>query len=92
MNPAGEGYVEFDSAGSGADLDTTATVPAFLRIKNDWRLPGIRAGNHDVYLADFDALVTAVADFRIESQRLERRCLRRDENLFLGLHQLLPFK
>jgi hypothetical protein len=86
MNPAGERYVQFDSPRQRAGLNTAPPVPAFSWIKHNWRLAGIRIGDHDIRLADLDALVAAVADFRIKSQRLEWRCLRRYEDSPFMLH------
>ena len=43
----------------GAIRSAAATVPAFIRVQDDWGLAFFRVGNKDISLADLHAVVAA---------------------------------
>jgi hypothetical protein len=65
--------VKYSSPRPRAFLHTTATIPAFIRMQQDWRLPFFRAWDKYIHLAYIDTNVTPIADFRIE---YDRPCVR----------------
>jgi hypothetical protein len=58
---------------SRAVVDTTATIPAFIRVQDDRRFALLRVGDVNIHLADFHAMVATVADFRVKIYRFTRR-------------------
>ena len=71
-------------------MDTAATVPAFVRVQYNRRLASLWIGHKYVYLAGFYAVVTPVADFRVEEYRsVGSRYIRGSIYLFLSHNSLL---
>jgi hypothetical protein len=70
VGPGLERPVERDSSGTGTIVNTTAAIPALIRVQDHGGLTllGIRYINID--LTDFDAMIAAVAAIGIKSDRL----------------------
>ena len=56
--------VELYSAGTGAVINTAAAIPAFFRMQDYRRFTLLRVRNINVYLAHFNAVITAIAFIR----------------------------
>jgi hypothetical protein len=65
--------VQSNGSGAGAVINTTAAIPAFIRVQYHGRLAFLRIGHIYIYLADFHAVIAPVTDIRIESDRITRR-------------------
>ena len=64
--------VECDGPGTGTIVNAAAAIPAFFRMQNNRWLAFLRMGYINIYLADFHAVVAAVAYIGIENHRLVR--------------------
>jgi hypothetical protein len=62
--------VERDGSRPGTIVDTAAAVPALIRVQDHGRLALLGIRDIDIYLADFDTVIAAVAALGIESDRL----------------------
>jgi hypothetical protein len=61
--------VEFNGFGSGTFIDTGAAIPAFVRMQDYGRLTLLGIGYVDIYGANLDTAVAAVADLGIKNYR-----------------------
>jgi hypothetical protein len=64
--------VKGNSPRSTAIIDTTTTVPAFLRMKYDRWLAFLRMGDVDIYLTMFNTHIAPVANLRVKDDRSVR--------------------
>ena len=80
---------ELYRAWTWAVIGTTAAVPAFVGMKNYRRFAFFRVRDVNIYLADFDAVVTAIADIGIKNHRTTRCNHIRQCSLFLLRHLFL---
>jgi hypothetical protein len=61
--------VKGDSPGTRAIVYAAAAIPALFRMQDNRGLAFVRIGYINIYLAYFDAMVAAIANFRIEDCR-----------------------
>jgi hypothetical protein len=62
--------VEGNGSGSRTIDNAAAAVPALIRVQDHGRLALLGIRDIDIYLADFNAMIAAVAALGIESDRL----------------------
>jgi hypothetical protein len=72
VSPLLHGPVESYGAGTGAIINATAAVPAFVGVQDNRGLAFLMVGNIDIHLTDFHAMVTTVTDFSMKNHRRVR--------------------
>jgi hypothetical protein len=65
--------VEGHRAGAGTIVDAAAAVPALIGVEDNGRFAFLRVRDINIYLADFYAVIAAVADLGVENDGLTRR-------------------
>ena len=65
--------VKWNGSGTRAIICAASAIPAFLWMQNNRRLAFLGMRYIYVYLADFHAMIAAVAYIRIENYRIVRR-------------------
>jgi hypothetical protein len=81
--------VERDSSGTGTIVNTTAAIPALIRVQDHGGLTLLGIRDIDIDLADFDTMIAAVAAIGIESDRLVGRDYIRHGDYFILSHIIL---
>jgi hypothetical protein len=81
--------IKDDGPRARAVVDTTTTIPAFIRMQYNGRFAFLGVGNINIYLADFHTMVTSVADILIKDYRIIRCGNIRNGDCFFLRHILL---